>query len=159
MNAIREKTLREENLKRHLARIENTPGVIFKKISPSKYFIAYKNNEWFIWPKSSKYVYVKNDEPITDMYWGDVKSFYHRYIAETNELPKNHGKLWSESDISILLDMLENDASLNEISQFLERHPQTIIDRLDLLFGESANFQNIAQDQWDFIIRDIVKIY
>lgn len=159
MTEIRQMTLKEENLKKHLIRIQNTLGVTLKKITASKYYIAYNNLEWFIWPKSRKYVQIKNDEPITDMYWGDVKSFYHRYIAEANNLPKNHGKLWTESDISVLIEMLENEASVNEIAQILERHPQTIIDRLHILFEGKIDFLKISEDQWDFIISDILDIY
>ena len=143
MNEINQKALREENLKKHLTRIQNTPGVDFEQITASKCYISYKGREWFLWPKSGKYVQISNDQPITDMYWGDVKSFYHRYIAEANNLPKNHGKLWTESDISVLLEMLENEASVNEIAQILERHPQTIIDMLNILFEGKIDFLQI----------------
>ena len=156
---MNEMKLMRENLKKHLMRIQDTPGVEFEQITPAKYYISYKSREWFVWPKSRKYIQISNNKPITEMYWGDIKSFYHRYIAETNNLPKNHGKFWTENDISILIDMLENEASINEISEALERHPQTIIDRLQLTFNNEIDFLQISIDQWDFIISDLIDLY
>jgi len=109
-----------------LKKLLEHPGVESEKLTPAKLLIRYEGESWFLWPKSGRHQSVENGEPVSDLYYSDVGTFYQRYITKTLDLPKNFGKQWSQADENVVYEMIEIGASIRQMSDELERHPVSV---------------------------------
>lgn len=114
----------------YLERILNYSGVKHRKVNQYKYQIWYGEQSWFLWPKSERYQEVTDKTYPSDMYFCELKVFYWKIIRGNLELPVNFGKIWTNQDENSLFDMIEFGYSVNQISQELDRHPNSVLDKL-----------------------------
>jgi len=59
--------------------------------------------------------------PTEDVYFGDYKWFYSRFVAKSFEAPENSGKKWTKEEDATLNDMMCDNYTILDIAYELKR--------------------------------------
>jgi len=145
-----------DNTQKHLERILNHPGLTFEKISKYKYLLDYKGLKWYLWPRSGRYQKISSEGVVSEMYIGELKDFYHRYLTGELDLSENFGKTWSKEDDDILYDMIDLAYTCRQIADELKRHPTSVAIRLVKYFDDETLHKLLAEDMYDVPVRELV---
>ncbi len=141
---------------RYLKKILNHPGVEGRRVTEAKYFVSYKGRSWFLWPKSERYQSVENGKATSALYFEEVNAFYHRYITETLDLPRNSGKQWMQDEKDVFYEMITLGSTINQIAAELERHPVAIAAKL-AKFLDSPRLENCKGDHFDIGVDELME--
>lgn len=133
-------------------------GVLAKKLSSGKYLVQYKGRSWYLWPHSGQYQFIDIDGKVSDIYYGELQLFYHRYITETVNLPANLGKFWSRTDEETLCEMVYQSYSIRQIAEELERHPINVVEKLARLTECKTLMNELHENLFDVPVKEIVDI-
>jgi hypothetical protein len=140
----------------HLDKILNYPGLSYRKISKYKYLLEKGGKRWYLWPLSGRYQCVSPDGGLSEVFMGDLKSFYHRYLTEELKLPENFGKTWTKSEENLLYEMIEYSCTLRQIAQELQRHPVSVAVKLSKYVGDQAIQDRFTEDLYDVPVIDLI---
>lgn len=146
----------EMSMDKHLERILSTPGLEWKKLTEHKYSISYMGNHWHLWPRSGRYQIISKAGDASEMYYGEVKAFYHRYITGSLRLPANSGKAWSSEDEAVLFEMIENHYSTQQIANELERHPVGVVSRLASILEHHDLIRTLTEELYDVPVTQLI---
>jgi len=139
----------------YMTKICSHPGVTAKKLTEYKYLITHKDRSWHVWPRSGRYHFVYSNGEVSEDYYGELKLFFHRYIAGTIDLPENFGKVWSQADEATLFDMVEQFYTARQVAEELERHPASVWDKLTTYFDNPELKTAYGEEFSDVPIREI----
>jgi hypothetical protein len=56
-----------------------------------------------------------------DVFFGDLKWFYSRFISMSYQAEENSGKKWTQDEDDVLEDMIEDDYCIGDIAAELKR--------------------------------------
>jgi hypothetical protein len=146
-----------DKIQSNLEVIFNHHGVTYRKLSKYKYILRYSGRCWYLWPRSGRYQQVFKDGTVSEIFMGEIKQFYHRYITEVLKLPENHGKTWSEEDENILYDMIEHFCTVRQISEELERHPASVVSKLAKYLDNNDLLFSLDDNKFDVPVRALVE--
>ena len=145
-----------ENKQDHLEKILNFPGLEYKKLSKYRYLLHYRGRRWFLWPKSGRYQNLSPEGVVSEMFIGELKEFYHRYLTEQLQLPENFGKVWSKDDEDLLHDMIDHACTLRQIAAETKRHPSSVVTKLSKYLSDATLHHRLDEEMYDVPIAELV---
>jgi len=145
-----------KNTQKYLEKILNHPGLSFKKINKYKYLLYCNDLKWYLWPRSGRYQKISSEGVVSEMYMGELKDFYHRYLTGELDLSENFGKTWSNEDDDILYDMINLAYTCRQIADELKRHPTSVAIRLVKYFDDETLHKLLTEDMYDVPVRELV---
>ncbi|WP_412537186.1 hypothetical protein [Marinobacter sp. MIT932201] len=132
------------------------PGVTHKKLSKHKYLVSYSNRRWHLWPRSGRYQHVSQDGTASEIFMGELKEFYHRYITEELQLPRNFGKTWSQEDENLLYDMIEYSCTVRQMAEELKRHPVSVATKLAKYLDDENLVNRLSEEMFDVPVKELL---
>lgn len=145
----------QETVEKFLGKIREYPNATVVALQLGVFHISLDTEEWIYDSNYSKYWHAKDGSAVSDDYFGDIKSFFNRYIKKAFSSPRNSGKIWSESDLDVLVDMIEADSSVNEIATFLERMPFAVAERIQKTIAWRSRI--IPEENWNDPVNQLIK--
>lgn len=146
-----------DQLKLHILLSE--PSIKIKRVlkpSPA-YLISHYDQHWLIWLKSSRWLEVgKNREPIGELYYGDVLTFFQKCIEHPSRLPPNHGKKWNKEDTEFLYSYISQDKSILDIADLLGRTTTSVLMRASFLLGVDLDHVDPASIDDDLTVIELI---
>lgn len=145
-----------KNKKIQLDKILNHPGLKYKKITRYKYLIEYNGRQWYLWPNSGRFQNLRPEGSASEMFVGELKDFYHRYLTQELKLPENFGKSWTKSDEDALYEMVEYGSTLRQISDELQRHPVSVAVKLSKYIGDQNMLNQLSDEVYDVAVTELL---
>lgn len=140
-----------------LEAILNYPGLSYKKLNKSKYMIHFEGNRWYFWPRSGRHQHLSPDGELSDVFMGELKDFYHRYLTGELQLPENFGKTWSKADEEVLYDMIDYACTIRQIAYELKRHPVSVVNKLAKYLDDDSIPNRLIGDMYDVPVRELAQ--
>lgn len=115
-----------EKTAKDLNKIITHTDVFLIKKTTNGYILRIKSQHWRI----SKTKYTKLDDKLnltSDVFFGDLKWFYRRFVSLSFVAEDNSGKIWTKEEYAILGDMIDDDFIIGDIASELKRDLNSIV--------------------------------
>lgn len=89
------------------------------------------------------------------MFYGEIKDFILQNIIDGSEIPKNHRKVWKESEVELVIIGVANGLTAREIALNLHRKPSAVIYQAALCFGRGLQSHFYNQASWDKPLKEL----
>lgn len=113
-----------------LYRIKDKKPLLIDKVKEGHYLVFFEHKEWELWPEDKCWREIASeieDENHFEMFYGNVYTFIKKNILKDKSIPENHGKIWTDDEIKIALNMASEGGSAIQIAEYLKRKPTGVI--------------------------------
>ncbi|PVZ66770.1 hypothetical protein [Pelagibaculum spongiae] len=139
-----------------LEKILNYPGVTHKKINQCKYLIQLYTDRWYLWPRTGRFKHLYSDDSESEVFFCKLNNFYHRFMTAKFKPPKNFGKEWQTHEEDLIFDLINEDFTMQQIADELERHTASVATRLDSLLTGPASLTDLTDEEFNIPVKDLL---
>jgi hypothetical protein len=144
----------EESLKFKLL-IDNDE-IAIERHSDGCFLISHCKRQWAIWDHPLRWTESEKIGSNDDMYYGTIATFYKKNILGVKDIPLNHGKTWSNEELSLLHKLILSKASTTEIADIFKRKPGAILLKTSESLGVELNKYVFSKQDWHQPIIELI---
>lgn len=137
--------------------LEDIDDVIISERTADSFTVNYNDKEWVLWVDTGCWVSADQFSSDDEYCYGDINAFIVKNIRPPENLPRNHGKIWTRKEQDKLYDLILKDFTVEHSAEALGRSAYSVLLKTEhLLKCELKDFL-LDKTSWSRPLSELVK--